>query len=259
MTVFAVSMWKNEADIGPTIIRHLLAEGVAHIIITDNASTDGTVEHLEDFIAHGAPLTLLHDEQPGYYQSKRMTAMTHMAGERGADWVIPFDADELWYSPHGRLADVLSTAAEDIQWVEGFYHVPHANDDASEVDPVRRMRHRRAGRDCPQSKVCFRYNRLARVEMGNHEVFMPGTRGLGLVAFREYQYRSFEHFMRKVRNGKAAYDAAPDIGRDCGIHWRRLGAMSDEELEAEWAAYLATPTEYDPAPLKTTELTEVGA
>lgn len=251
--IVAVSMCKNEADIAPTIIRHLLAEGVDHIIVTDNGSTDGTVEHLEDFVAHDAPLTLLHDDEPGYYQSQRMTAMTHQAGAMGARYVIPFDFDEVWYSPHGRLCDVLNRTVKPVQWVEGFYHLPHRDDDELELDPVRRMRHRRAGRDCPQSKVCFRYRANARVEMGNHDVTVGGPRGHGLVAFREFQYRSFEHFVRKVRNGKAAYDAAPDIGAECGIHWRRLGALTDDELAAEWDAYLATPTELDPAPLRTTE------
>lgn len=250
----AVSMWKDEADIGPTVIRHLLAEGVDHIIVADNLSSDGTTEHLCDFIAKGAPLTRVEDPDPGYRQAEKMTRLAHMAGEMGADWVIPFDADELWYSPHGRLADVLETAVDPVQWVEGFYHVPHPDDDASEADPVRRMTHRRRGRDCPQSKVCFRYRPGAQVAQGNHDVNISGPRGSGLIAFREFQYRSFDHMRRKVRNGKAAYDAAPEVHPLCGIHWRRLGAMSDEDLWAEWEAYLATPTDYDPAPLRTTEV-----
>lgn len=254
MALMVVAMCRNEADIAPTFIRHLLAEGVDHFIILDNGSTDGTVEHLEDFIANGVSMTLIHDPELGYWQAKRMTAMTHQAGTMGAQWVIPADFDELWMSPHGRLRDVLSLSVEPVQWVEGFYHVPHEDDDASEPDPVRRMQHRRVGRDCPQSKVCFRYTRTAQLHMGNHNVDgVPGPRGLGLVAFREFQYRSYEHFVAKVRHGKKAYDAT-NLPDDCGIHWRRLGAMTDDELAQEWAAYLATPTEYDPAPVRTTEL-----
>lgn len=255
MSLFAVMMVKDEADILPTNIRHLLAEGVQQFVITDNGSTDGTVEHLEDFIANGVPITLIHDHELGYYQARRMTAMTHTAGSLGARFVLPVDADEIWYSPHGRLADVLVGSQSAVQWVEGFYHVPHANDDKSEPDPVRRMRHRRAGRDCPQSKVCFQYRRDAYLHMGNHNVDFDGSydRGLGLVAFREFQYRSFEHFVRKVRHGKKAYDAST-LAENQGIHWRRLGALSDDELAAEWDDYLATPTEYDPAPVRTTEL-----
>lgn len=243
-------MVKDEADILPTMIRHLLAEGVDHLIIADNNSTDGTTEHLHDFIAHGAPLTYVHDPEIGYRQSEKMTRLAHMAGAMGADWVLPVDADELWFSPHGRLCDVLATAREPVQWVEGYYHIPHPDDDATETDPVRRMRHRRQGRDCPQSKVCFRYHPEVWIYPGNHDVTRPGARGLGNVAFREFQYRSFEHFCRKLRNGKIAYDAAPELSVDLGIHWRRMGGMTDEELAREWDAYLQTPTVYDPAPLR---------
>lgn len=249
----AVSMVKDEADILPTMVRHLLAEGVDYLIVLDNGSTDGTIEHLEDFIANGAPLTLLHDPEPGYYQSRRMTLLAHMAAEMGADWIVPFDADELWFSPHGRLCDVLATAPEPVQWVEGYYHVPDPDDDASEPDPVRRMQHRRQGRDCPQSKVCFRYDPGVTIHPGNHDVIHHGERGIGRVAFREFQYRSFEHFCRKLRNGKAAYDAAPELSADLGIHWRRLGGMTDGELAAEWEAYLQTPTVFDPAPVRSTD------
>lgn len=242
-------MCKNEGDIAPTIIRHLLAEGVHRLVILDNGSTDGTVEHLEDFVANGAPLTLLHDPDPAYYQADRMNRLTHIAGGMGAKFIIPFDFDEVWYSPLGRLVDVLATATEPIQWVEGMYHIPH-DDDPPEDDPIRRMQHRRAGRDCPQSKVCFRYHPKASLHMGNHDVDgVPGARGIGRVAFREFQYRSFDHFVRKVRQGKAAYDLT-DYPEECGFHWRRLGLLTDAELEVEWKQHLATPTVYDPAPLR---------
>jgi glycosyltransferase involved in cell wall biosynthesis len=252
--ITAISMWKNEADIGPTIIRHLLAEGIDLIIVADNGSTDGTRDHLADFAKH-APVEVVDDPEPAYFQSAKMTRLAHMAGQRGATYIVAFDADELWYSPHGRLGDVLRNAVHPVQWVEGMYHIPHDDDDPDESDPIRRMVHRRAGRDCPQSKVCFRYLPTIRIAQGNHRVEHPGAYGQGLVAFREFQYRSYEHFVHKVRQGKAAYDAGGEgLHPELGIHWRRLGALSDAELEVEWKDYLATPTVYDPAPLRTTEL-----
>lgn len=252
--IAAVSMWRNEADIGPTVIRHLLAEGVDLIIVADNLSTDGTRDHLEDFAKH-APVVVLDDPEPAYFQAQKMTRLIQMAGQRGADWIVAFDADEVWYSPHGRLGDVLRQARQPLQWVEGMYHIPHEDDDPTEENPVRRMVHRRAGRDCPQSKVCFRYQPGIQIAQGNHRVNLTGPYGHDLVAFREFQYRDFDHFVRKVRQGKAAYDAGGDkLHIELGIHWRRLGGLSDAELEVEWKEYLATPTVYDPAPLRTTEV-----
>lgn len=254
MSVFAVMLVKDEADVICQNVRHLIAEGVDHIVVADNGSIDGTTEHLRDFERHGF-VTYTWDPDPAYRQADKTQRLVGMAGQMGARWVVPVDADEFWYSPHGRLGDVLRSSRHHVLWAEGMYHVPHVDDDAAEPDPVRRMRHRRAGRDCPQSKVCFRYAPTARMFPGNHGVTHPGERNArqGMVAFREFQYRSFEHFVRKVRNGKAAYDAAPDLSRELGIHWRRLGAMSDDELGTEWDAYLATPTVLDPAPIRTTE------
>lgn len=247
MTVFGIAMVRDEADILPSILRHMLDEGLDHLIVADNLSTDGTRDHLEDF-ARNAPLTVVDDPEVAYYQARKMTRLAHQAGGMGADWIVPFDADELWYSPFGQLAGILKGAREPIQYAEGLYHVPHP-DDPDDPDPIVRMVHRRAGRNCPQSKVAFRYHPEVVLHQGNHEVDRPGTRCVGLIAFREFQYRSFEHFVRKVRHGKVAYDAT-DLAEDCGIHWRRLGAMTDQELRAEWDAYLRTPTEYDPAPVR---------
>lgn len=252
MSVFVCMMVKDEADIICQNVRHHLNEGVDHFIVADNLSTDGTTEHLREF-ERGGVLTYVHDPDPAYRQADKTNRLVHRAGAMGADWVLCVDADEFWYGVDGRLREVLTLGIEPVQWVEGLYHVPHPDDDLTDPDPVRRMRHRRAGRDCPQSKVCFRYHPSTSIHPGNHDVVHPGSRGQGLVAFREFQYRSYEHFVRKVRNGKAAYDAAPDLHPLLGIHWRRLGAMSDAELEAEWQAYLATPTVYDPAPVRTTE------
>lgn len=249
--IVGCSMFKNEADIARSNIENLLAQGVDHLIVADNLSTDGTTDILREYESQGV-LTYVLDEEVGYYQHTKMDRLVLQAGAMGATWILPFDADELMYAHEGTIASALSTAVEDVQWVEGMYHIPH-KDDPDDPDPVKRMVHRRAGRDCPQSKVCFRYHRAARLHMGNHNVDYPGSstshddprRGRGLIAFREFQYRSYEHFVRKVRNGKKAYDAS-DLPLDCGIHWRQLGALSDEELAEEWNRYLQTPTEFDP-------------
>ena len=248
--VFAVMMVKDEADIICQNIRNLSGQGVDHAIVADNNSTDGTTEHLREF-ERGGFVTYHHDPQPGYYQAAKTQRLVDEAGERGAAWILVVDADELWYSPTGQpLAQALRSSRLHVYWAEGFYQLPHVDDDLSELDPVRRMRWRRAGRDCPESKVCFRYVPTVRVHPGNHDVDHPAAqRGHGLVAFREFQYRSFEHFVRKVRNGKAAYDAAPDLHPLLGIHWKEQGAKTDDELAQAWAEYLATPAEFDPAPM----------
>jgi len=102
MTTAAVTMVRDEADIVEATVRHMLTQ-VDVVIVADNRSVDGTREILE-----GLPVHLLNDPERGYYQSEKMARLAHMARvEHGADWVVPFDADEWWYSPHGRIGDVL--------------------------------------------------------------------------------------------------------------------------------------------------------
>lgn len=245
--IAAVSMVKDEVDIVEPILRHLVAEGVDELIVADNLSTDGTSDLLYA-LADELPLTVLEDPEVAYYQGRKMTALATIADEMGADWIIPFDADELFYSGAGRLGDVLPGATHDVYWVEARHHIPHT-DDPKTGNPVERMQHRRSDEFLPTAKVVFRSHRDARLHMGNHDVDRSGPRCHGLIELREFQYRSFEHFCRKVRNGKRAYDAT-DLPADCGIHWRRNGGLDDEQLWAEWEIYLALPTVRDPAPLR---------
>ena len=42
--VWGVTLVKNEADILPLVIEHLFAQGISHIIVGDNMSTDDTPE-----------------------------------------------------------------------------------------------------------------------------------------------------------------------------------------------------------------------
>jgi hypothetical protein len=97
-------------------------------------------------------------------------------------------------------------------------------------------------------KVAFRYHPSVRIWQGNHMVDHPGSFSarLDYLAIREYQYRSFEHLIRKVRNGKAAYDATT-LAPTEGQHWRDLGAMSDSTLAEWWADYCSQPALFDPA------------
>ncbi len=100
-------------------------------------------------------------------------------------------------------------------------------------------------------KVAFRADPNAVVLQGNHGVSgVAHPKGHIRALIREFQYRSFEHLKRKVRNGKAAYDAT-DLPETEGAHWRTLGVLSDDELRAEWERMSTRPDlVYDPAPIR---------
>lgn len=234
--MWAVGMVRDEADIIETVVRHLLHQGVHRVLIADNLSTDGTHQILER-LAQSHPVTVLMDRLPAYYQAEKMTLLARTAARQGAEWVIPFDADEVWLAPTGTLAQWLSDCGATVVQVPMFNHVPTATDDQTEPDPVRRLRWRKTE---PNSlhKVAFRARRRARLAYGNHGVSRRGTRVTGL-EIRHFPYRSEEQFVRKLRQGADALSAT-DLTDTMGVAWRGLGARDDERLRATWHKLVET-------------------
>ena len=75
MSVWGVTMVKDEADVIERTFGHMRAQGIAGVICLDNASTDGT-RLLLDEAAEGWPgLRVIDDPEVGYYKSAKMTAM----------------------------------------------------------------------------------------------------------------------------------------------------------------------------------------
>jgi hypothetical protein len=237
-------MVRDEADIIEHTIRHLFAHGIDYAIVADNMSTDDTRAILE-CLAVEFPLTVVDDKEPGYYQADKMTALAAQAMALGATWVLPFDADELWYVKSGEtLAEWFSACSADVVHAAGYDHV--AKRDVL-GNPFDQMPWRRAYTQT-FPKVAFRRYEGARIGMGNHETDRPGIVTTGL-AYRHFQYRSFEQLLRKVRNGAKAY-AATNLDETYGAHWRQAGQL-DEDALARWWRNLceADGLVYDPAPV----------
>jgi hypothetical protein len=153
--------------------------------------------------------------------------------------VIPCDADEVWQAPTGTLAEWLRYCNASVVQCTGYDFVPQRSDTA-DPNPLLRITHRRAHPQ-PLPKVAFRASADVAVHMGNHDVTHPdgGNRANGLT-LRHYQYRTCEQMARKVRQGKAAYDAT-DMPDTYGLHWRALGALDDAALRGSWEALLDEP------------------
>lgn len=255
MTTFGISMVRDEADIVEATITNMLNQ-VDEVIVADNGSVDGTRE-----ILNALNVEVVDDPEIGYYQSRKMTALAMRAREQGADWVIPFDADEMWYSPFGTIADVLSGLEDHIFVVPAFLydHVP-TDEDPKDPNPIKRMGWRRAN-PLPLPKVACRVRPSMTILQGNHSVAYKGDVDSleGQLIVRHFPYRSAEQFISKARNGAQAY-AATDLDYDAGRHWRDYGSLYDSGGPAALTNVFHTwfykqhPMQdsamiYDPAPL----------
>ena len=244
--IVGIARVKDEADVIASTVGHMLTQ-VDHVIVEDNGSTDGTLE-----ILAGLPVELLHDPTVGYYQSAAMSRLAATAAKAGAEWVIPFDADEVWYSPFGRIADVLGgQSGASIATAALYDHVATGVDPDS--DPITRMGWRRR-EATPLPKVACRPLAPVTIHQGNHSAGY-GTTVDGLLIVRHYPLRSPEQMIRKARNGGKAY-AATTLPEHVGQHWRDWDRLTDEQLGDVfrtwyWVANPAGDSSliFDPAPV----------
>jgi len=202
----AVSWVRDEADIIAATVG-AMAEQVDAIIVMDHGSRDGTREIL-DGLSGKLPLIVLNDPNPRFHQAEAMNRLAGIAAENlHAEWIVPFDADEVWDLPDDDPdADVVRFAVFDHLIVDGVEGMPY----------------RRA--ESFSTKVMFRPERRRELVMGNHSVSHPGRSIEADGIVHHFSIRSVEQFERKVRRGVATYRPG-----DYGAHWSRMAAQIDQD------------------------------
>ena len=285
---WAVGMARDEGDIIDHTMYHLAANGAAGIIVADNLSKDDTRERMEEAKVNigkynpNIEVIILEDNVVEYAQSKKMTALAAKAREHGAKWVIPFDIDEIWHSPAGTLQEAFEKLDNEGQ---DAYRVLYTNHSITEFDeeaisPFHSMNYKW---NLPTNhKTCFKFresDREVSISNGNHLVqyngwnFMSGISyaiddyghdkivfGPQLLEIRHFQWRSLEHFMKKILN---AYEACRALGPGADLY---KGAAWEEHFNIYEAEGIAGLVEYfeknilvkgdtgslifDPAPIK---------
>ena len=226
MKITAIMMVKDEADVIRHTIDNAFRQGIDDMIIMDNLSTDGTDGIIMGMAYSHYPIWLDIDHEVGYYQSKKMTALAGMAFEKGADIVVPIDADEYWTGIGGSLRDALVNCQADIIQIPLFNYFSTPSD-IHDDNPFRRITHHDI-KPAPLVKVAVRNIPGLVIHQGNH-----GASGKGSVYRQEcamighFPWRSPEQFETKVSNGSRAY-AESNLPEEMGGHWRSYGRILED-------------------------------
>ena len=255
-------MVRDEVDIIAAMIEHHLAQGVDHIIVTDNASVDGTREILAKYEKLGV-LELHDDPRHEKQQSEVVTKMARRAAEElGASWVINADADEFWVAADRTrtLAEVLRELPDDIQSLR--IPVKNVLASATEKGPVLGGLRWRDERDEEALRAVGLHaqptpNMLVRgvpgleIAQGNHFSNLPVTEEaperLG-VEVLHVPFRSWERYETRVVNTGEGYLASPHLKPSPRHHgmrdyrWLKAGV-----LEPFYVARFPAPDDTKPA------------
>jgi glycosyltransferase involved in cell wall biosynthesis len=97
MVVAGITMVRNEIDVIEFCIEHHLSQGLDYIYICDNGSTDGTYEYLLKKSNNDSRIILTRG-LGDFHQQAIINNLSNKAYQDGCDWIVPFDADELWFS-----------------------------------------------------------------------------------------------------------------------------------------------------------------
>lgn len=119
MKIIAIAMVKNEMDVIESFVRHTLSFA-DELIVCEHRSSDATREILEDLRAEGLPLEIETEYRAAHVQEDVMSRLLLVAADRGADLIVPLDADEfLLPRAQGDTRAVLETLS-----TEHVHHLP---------------------------------------------------------------------------------------------------------------------------------------
>ena len=202
VTVWAVGTVRDEADVIEATVTRMLRE-VDHVLVADNGSVDGTGEILRSLDRVTVMVDPDRNFHVGEQQARRTSALASVAAQRGADWVVPFDGDEVWVARDGRrLGDVLDglPASVSLARAEMLNHVITDRDPAG-ADVPARLVYRRPNFQAFPKVACRAQPGLWIVKGGHHATYPdePGPpRVDGLLRVHHFPVRSAEQFVRKI-------------------------------------------------------------
>ena len=226
-------MVRNEEDVLCQVLNHLLDQGIDRLLVADNLSDDDTPDLLRRLAARDSRVLVARDRLDAYHQDDKMTLLARAASRSGADWIVPFDADELWFAQTGTVAEHLRKLGSEprkIATVGAEMHdaIPSAGQGAPWDEAPLQVN----ATPSALGKVAVRAHPTVRIGFGNHGAARAGERAHGL-HIAHVVYRSAGQLAQKVRKGSLAISLASN-SPDVGSHWRDLATLTDVEIDRLW-------------------------
>ncbi len=234
---------RNEEDVLEQNLLFHKAMGVDAFIITDNNSTDGTLEIIRKFQRKGWVKEVILEKGTNHDQKVWVDRMVWKAKTvYKADWVINADADELWYAPTGNLKNELSSTHANVINCEVRNIYPEEGKPLNQWDKVVKAVDDLEKYDLScyslfehlYKKVLHRTTCYIQISNGNHKVVMlpKYSKNIGIIVYH-YPNRGKIHFMRKMINGGKSMEQNPS--KHAARHWRYFYQLYKEgKLEAEY-------------------------
>lgn len=223
---------RGDADIVQDTVRNMLEQGVDKVYAyTSGAEAFGAIADL-----NSPHVWAVRDTDDQFHQTKRMDRLAEIAGANGAEWVIPFDADEFWGTLGGNnIATTLHRLPRSVG--KAYATLWHHQTWDDKVVPAERL-----------PKVAYRWHPDAHIHPGGHDVDMPaGLDSVNVFAIRHFQYRSEVQFRARVAD--AIQRTPPESkAQGDGTHLTQYDGATDEQMAAAWRALCARPTVRDPIP-----------
>lgn len=253
MNLFGIIVVRNEANVIRLSLLHHLSLGFDAILVLDNGSIDGTAALLERMCRDDARIRWSTDAGL-FHQVAARSELARDALRQGADWVVPFDADEFWWVKRGTLRDKLAASRAGALYAPVVNFVQRRDQSSASEAAILAMTRRpprqiglgEASIDAGEiafveirypPKCMFRPTPEVVVEPGNHNVTGmagPMQEVLG-VACLHAPLRNRASLERKADHGLRALETGSPPDHSWHLkRWARLRAAG--ALESEWAA-----------------------